>query len=61
LGCFVKKVTTEYIVNADVLAILLEKEAIMEVIEPVKSSKQAPRRWPQSVRRSKIFGSWKMP
>jgi len=36
LGCFVKKVTTEYIVNADVLAILLEKEAIMEVIEARK-------------------------
>ena len=36
MGCFVKKVTTEYIVNADVLAILLEKEAIMEVIEARK-------------------------
>lgn len=33
LGCFVKSVTTEYIINADVLAILLEKEAILEVIE----------------------------
>jgi GntR family transcriptional regulator, transcriptional repressor for pyruvate dehydrogenase complex len=36
LGCFVKKVTTEYIVNADVLAVLLEKEAILEVIEARK-------------------------
>jgi DNA-binding FadR family transcriptional regulator len=36
LGCFVKKVTTEYIINADVLAILLEKEAILEVIEARK-------------------------
>jgi GntR family transcriptional regulator, transcriptional repressor for pyruvate dehydrogenase complex len=36
LGCFVKKVATEYIVNADVLAILLEKEAILEVIEARK-------------------------
>jgi GntR family transcriptional regulator, transcriptional repressor for pyruvate dehydrogenase complex len=36
LGCFVTKVTTEYIINADALAILLEKEAIMEVIEARK-------------------------
>jgi GntR family transcriptional repressor for pyruvate dehydrogenase complex len=36
LGCFVKKVATEYIINADVLAILLEKEAILEVIEARK-------------------------
>jgi len=36
LGCFVKTVATEYIVNADVLAILLEKEAILEVIEARK-------------------------
>ncbi|MGA2632081.1 MAG: FadR/GntR family transcriptional regulator [Terriglobia bacterium] len=36
LGCFVKTVTTEYIINADVLAILLEKEAILEVIEARK-------------------------
>lgn len=36
LGCFVKKVSPEYIVNADVLAILLEKEAILEVIEARK-------------------------
>lgn len=32
-GCFVSKVATEYIVHADVLAILLEKEPILEVIE----------------------------
>jgi len=32
-GCFVRKVATEYIVHADVLAILLEKESILEVIE----------------------------
>lgn len=36
LGCFVKKVTAEDIINADVLAILLEKEAILEVIESRK-------------------------
>jgi GntR family transcriptional regulator, transcriptional repressor for pyruvate dehydrogenase complex len=36
LGCFVKRVTPEYIVNADVLAILLEKEAILDVIETRK-------------------------
>ena len=36
LGCFVRKVTTEYIINADVLAIVLEKEAILEVIEARK-------------------------
>jgi DNA-binding FadR family transcriptional regulator len=36
LGCFVKKVSAEYIVNADVLAILLEKEAILEVVEARK-------------------------
>jgi GntR family transcriptional repressor for pyruvate dehydrogenase complex len=36
LGCFVKTVATEYIINADVLAILLEKEAILEVIEARK-------------------------
>ncbi len=36
LGCFVRKVSPEYIVNADVLAILLEKEAILEVIEARK-------------------------
>jgi GntR family transcriptional repressor for pyruvate dehydrogenase complex len=32
-GCFVKTVATEYIVHPDVLAILLEKESILEVIE----------------------------
>jgi GntR family transcriptional repressor for pyruvate dehydrogenase complex len=36
LGCFVKRVTPEYIVNADVLAILLEKEAILDVVETRK-------------------------
>ncbi len=36
LGCFVKKVSTEYIVNADVLAVLLEKEAILHVMEARK-------------------------
>jgi len=35
-GCFVKRVSTEYIVHADVLGILLEKEAILEVIETRK-------------------------
>jgi GntR family transcriptional repressor for pyruvate dehydrogenase complex len=33
LGCFVKKVSSEDIINADVMGILLEKEAILEVIE----------------------------
>ena len=32
-GCFVRKVATEYIVHTDVLAILLEKESILKVIE----------------------------
>ncbi len=36
LGCFVKRVSAEYIVNADVLAVLLEKEAILEVVEARK-------------------------
>lgn len=36
LGCFVKKVSGEYIIHADVLAILLEKEAILEVVETRK-------------------------
>jgi len=36
LGCFVKTVSPEYIINSDVLAILLEKEAILEVIETCK-------------------------
>ena len=36
LGCFVKSVSPEYIINSDVMAILLEKEAILEVIETRK-------------------------
>jgi len=36
LGCFVKQVSPEYIVNADVLAILLKKEAILQVVETRK-------------------------
>lgn len=36
LGCFVKRVSPEYIINADVLSILLEKEAILEVVETRK-------------------------
>ena len=36
LGCFVKRVSPEYIIHADVLAILLEKEAILDVIETRK-------------------------
>ena len=36
LGCFVRKVSPEDIINADVLAILLEKEAILQVIESRK-------------------------
>ncbi len=36
LGCFVKQVSSEYIVNADVLAILLKKEAILQVVETRK-------------------------
>ncbi len=36
LGCYVRNVSSEYIVNADVLSILLEKEAIFEVIEARK-------------------------
>jgi len=35
-GCFVKTVSTEYIVHADVLALLLEKEALLDVIEARK-------------------------
>jgi len=35
-GCFVKKVATEYIIHTDVLAILLEKESILKVIEARK-------------------------
>ena len=36
LGCFVKSVSSEYIIHADVLAILLEKESMMHVIEARK-------------------------
>jgi GntR family transcriptional repressor for pyruvate dehydrogenase complex len=36
LGCFVKRVTSEYIISADVLSILLEKEAILDVLETRK-------------------------
>jgi DNA-binding FadR family transcriptional regulator len=36
MGCFVKRVSPEYVINADVLAILLEKEAILDVIETRK-------------------------
>ncbi len=36
LGCFVRRVSPEYIIHADVLAILLEKEALMDVIETRK-------------------------
>ncbi len=36
LGCFVKTISSEYIIHADVLAILLEKEAILDLIETRK-------------------------
>ena len=36
LGCFVKRVSPEYIIHADVLSILLEKESVMDVIETRK-------------------------
>jgi GntR family transcriptional regulator, transcriptional repressor for pyruvate dehydrogenase complex len=36
LGCFVKRVSPEYIINANVLGVLLEKEAILEVLETRK-------------------------
>lgn len=36
LGCFVKSIAPEYIIHADVLSILLEKESVMEVIEARK-------------------------
>lgn len=36
LGCFVKSVSPEYVVNAEVMAVLLEKEALYEVIETRK-------------------------
>ena len=31
LGCFVKRVSPEYIIHADVLSILLEKESVMDL------------------------------
>ena len=36
LGCFVKSVSPEYVINAEVMAVLLEKEALYEVIETRK-------------------------
>jgi GntR family transcriptional repressor for pyruvate dehydrogenase complex len=36
LGCFVKKTATDHIINEDVLAIILEKEAILDVVETRK-------------------------
>ena len=36
LGCFVKGISPEYVIHADVLAILLEKEAILQVVETRK-------------------------
>ena len=36
LGCFVKAVSPEYIIHADVMAVLLQKEAVIEVIETRK-------------------------
>lgn len=36
LGCFVKRVSPEYIIHADVLSILLDKESVMAVIEARK-------------------------
>jgi GntR family transcriptional repressor for pyruvate dehydrogenase complex len=36
LGCFVKRVSPEFIIHADVLSILLEKESVMDVIEARK-------------------------
>jgi GntR family transcriptional repressor for pyruvate dehydrogenase complex len=36
LGCFVKRVSPEYIIHADVLSIRLDKESVMEVIEARK-------------------------
>lgn len=36
LGCYVKRVSPEYIIHADVLAILLEKESVVHVIEARK-------------------------
>jgi GntR family transcriptional repressor for pyruvate dehydrogenase complex len=36
LGCFVKRVSPEYIIHADVLSILLDKESVLAVIEARK-------------------------
>ena len=36
VGCFVKSVSPEYVIHADVLAILLEKESVVEVMETRK-------------------------
>ena len=36
LGCFVKSISPELVINADVLSILLEKEAIVQVVEARK-------------------------
>lgn len=36
LGCFVKRISPEYIIRADVLSILLDKESVMAVIEARK-------------------------
>jgi len=36
LGCFVKAISPDLVINADVLSILLEKEAIVQVIEARK-------------------------
>ena len=35
-GCFVRRISSEYIIHADVLAILLEKETILDLIETRK-------------------------
>jgi GntR family transcriptional repressor for pyruvate dehydrogenase complex len=36
VGCFVKSVSPEYVIHADVLAILLEKESVVHVMETRK-------------------------
>jgi len=36
LGCFVKKTSPDHIINEDVLAIILEKQAILDVLETRK-------------------------
>lgn len=58
LGCFVKGISPEFVINADVLAILLEKEAILEVMETrrlVESSIAA-----LATERAKIEDFWRM-